>query len=265
MSTTLAIAACLSFLAALALAWLGWVIWLRPASSRGARTASAMFALWWYALAVRSAIGGVRDLSVALDEPPLSLMVGLQFMNLVAVCMGLAGLLYYLLYLYTGRAVWFWPLTLGYAAYAGALVHANLRWEPIGVTVTAWDVSLDFANAAAPATTLGLLLILIGPQLVASLALFALSARLPTSASRVRLVVVSSAIFVWFASTFLASALGAREHEAWQVIELFIPLLVGLPVLAVHRPPAWLRRFLPPELPAPATPQPHPAAAARRL
>lgn len=247
---TLVASSLVSFLAFALLLWVGRVVAERPASSRHARLASSMFAAWWYALAASTGATALTDGLTAVADPPLSLVMGLQFLSVAAVCMGLAGLLYYLVYLYTGRTGSFWPLVAGYALFAGVLIQVMAAWEPVGVVAAEWGASIDYARPASDATVLMLLLVLIGPQLAASVALFLLAARLPDSAARVRLLVVATAIFAWFGSTLLATAVGATSNTAWQVLQLWIPVLVGLGVLLAHRPPLWLEARMPPELPA---------------
>lgn len=264
MSVTLLSSAVLSILAAFVLTWLGRVVSSRTGSTRGTQLAGSMFGLWWYALAASTAVSGFADLLVIFADAPLRLRVGLELVNLVAICMGLAGLLFYLVFLYTGRPIWFWPLTIFYALYCGTLLRTLMRWEPVGVAVGAWETSVVYARSASEATTLWLLFLLIGPQLLASLALFALSTRLPASASRVRLLVVATAIFAWFGSTFLAMAFGVSSNPVWEVVALFIPLSVGAGVLLVHRPPPWLERRMPPELAVETVRQGRRPARARR-
>ena len=232
------------------LIWVGWAVGRRPASTPGARLAGSTFAAWWYALAASSAVSGIGAVATALGDPPVSLLTGLQFLNVAAICMGLAGLLYYLVFLYSGRSGHFWPLAIAYSLFAAGLVRAMVGWGPVAVVATRYDASVVYADPGSEASVLVLLLVLVGPQLLASLALFLLATRLPHSASRVRLLVVAAAIFAWFGSVFAGEAVGLSGNDAWEVLQLWIPVLVGASVLLVHRPPSWLEKRMPPELPA---------------
>jgi hypothetical protein len=221
----------------------------RPATSEGPRLANVLFAVWWIGLAASNAITGMRILLVALDMP-LTLFVGLQFVNAAAVTMGLAGLLYYLLFLFTGRSFLLWPLVVFYALFCGWIIRSTGTWSPVGVEVSATGAALLYEHPIDGTFRLLALLALVGPQLVAVAALFALATRLPPSASRVRLLTVAGAIALWFGAVFALPVTG--DATVAQVARLLVTLVAGALVLAVHYPPSWLRERLPPEIPVSA-------------
>lgn len=248
MNVTLFIAALVSFAGFVFLIRVGWVVAARRASSPRTQRAVAAFAGWWYALAATCSVTALVNLLVATADPPLSLVLGLQFLNLSAACMGLAALLYYLLYFYTGRTFWFWPLTIVYAVAAALLIRMVGAWQPVEFVATPWSVQISYASAASGFAVIVMGLLLIGPQLLASLAVLVLALRLPPSAERVRLLVVGGAIAMWFGSSLLASMLGLTDDVVWQAIQIWVPIVLGISVLLVHRPPHWLARHLPPDL-----------------
>jgi hypothetical protein len=221
----------------------------RAVRSDDARLANSAFSLWWFTLGVQNVVVAVR-LGAGLADAPLSLVMGLQFVTVAAVTSGLAGLLVYLVYLITGRAVATLPMFLAYSLYAGWLVAYFGGRLPLGYEVTRWSVAIAYAGEATEVASLTLLLILVGPQLVAIVALLVVAARLPHSASRLRVLVVALSIALWFSSAVLADLAGLTG-DAWQATRVLIPLAVGLAVLIVHRPPAWLRRRMPPEIESP--------------
>jgi hypothetical protein len=230
---------------------------VRSVRHEDGRIANAAFALWWFALGIQETAAAVR-LPLAIGDMPLSLVIGIQFVTVASISFGMAGLLTYLLYLVTGRAVASWPIFLFYSAFAGWVIRSFIVREATGYDVTNWGVSIRYAVEAAPNEILGLLLVLVGPQLVAILALVMLASRLPHSASRVRLLVVAISIALWFMSATLATGLGV-DDDPWQAIRVVIPLLVGVSVLSVYRPPRWLQRRLPPEIAADRAPGDRPS------
>lgn len=248
MQATLLLAAALSFTAALLYVAVAVAIRQREARPAGVQRASGMFMLWWCGLAAVTALGGLNAVLVSLWEPPVSLVVGLQFLTLPAACMGLAGLLYYLLYLFTGRGGFFWLLVVGYALYCGFLIRSLAGWGPVGIEASFWEVSLVYAEPASPAVRASLFFLLLLPQLTAAVALLGFGFRLPRSASRVRVLVVASGVLAWFGSAVLASALGVDTEPAWEFVELVVPVAVAAAVLLVHRPPEWLQARMPAEL-----------------
>jgi hypothetical protein len=220
----------------------------RTVRHEGGRLANTAFALWWFSLGVQQSVAAVR-IPVGLAEMPFSLLLGLHFVTVAAVTFGLAGLLTYLLYLFTGRAVVSWPIFLGYSAYGGWLVHYTIAREPLRYDVGPWGVTIDYARTAPPMESLLVLLVLLGPQLAAIAGLVAVAARLPPSASRWRMLVVAAGTAAWFLSALLATALAVTD-PVWRAANPVLPLAVGTSVLLVYRPPAWLQRRLPPEIPS---------------
>lgn len=212
-----------------------------------AELANTMFVTFWLSVALQSLLSAIRIVLIQLDAP-LSLVVGLQFATLAALTMGLAGLLYYLLYLYTGRSVMLWPLLLFYALYCGFAIDLLADWRPNGYRVDRWSASLAYADPGGAAETLLALAGLAGPQLLAVLGLVVLAIRLPSSAARIRVGVLAIGILVWFGNAFLGQLVDT-SGDAWRVFALVLPVLVGAGILIVYRPPVWLRERLPPEIP----------------
>jgi hypothetical protein len=224
----------------------------RRAVPGDARPANTLFALWWWCIGLQQLIGATRIALWALGLP-LSLQVGLSLVSGAAVMTGLAGLLTYLIYVYTGRSTLRWPLIIFYALYFGWYATLLAGFEPVGVSPNVWNVTFDYTAPPSPTLVITFLAILVGPQLVAGIALLFLALRLPPSAARVRVTTVGAGVLLWFGSTLIGPAAGITG-DAWRLVTLLIPLSVGSGVLLVHRPPPWLARRLPEELPRPAGP-----------
>jgi hypothetical protein len=214
-----------------------------PAAARAANT---MFALWWYCVGLQQLINAAR-IALWAGDFPLSLHVGLTLIGGAAIVTGLAGLLSYLIFMFTGRSVLRWPLVVFYSLYFGWYMTLVSGFNPIAVTPATWNVTYVYAAPPSQELVLSFLGVLVGPQLLAGIALVILGLRLPASAARVRALVVATGVLLWFGSTLLGPAAGFASG-AWQLLTLLIPLTFGSSVLLVHRPPAWLRRRLPPEL-----------------
>jgi hypothetical protein len=238
-----------------ALAWgaaavffaLGLTLLRRPVSSDDARLATTLFSFFWFGVGVSNFSSGLR-IPLAAADVPLTVLVGLSFIGYAALTMGLAGLLYYLVFLFTGQSFVVWPLVVFYALICAWLIRSTASWRPSGVEVAAWSARILYEQPLQGQPQLVALLALVGPQLLAVIAIFVVAARLPRSAARVRMVVVGAAILTWFGGTLLANVF-AIDGTAWQVIRALLPILVGLAVILVHRPPPWLAWRLPPEIP----------------
>ncbi|MBA2666987.1 MAG: hypothetical protein H0U69_08130 [Trueperaceae bacterium] len=214
------------------------------------RLATIAFASWWFAVAVQQGISGVRIL-LAAAEAPLTIIVGLQFATLAALALGLAGLLYYLLFLGTGRSLVSWPILLGYCAYIGWLVQLLGNRGPIAYEATASGVTILYRTPFDRPESIALLLGLIAPQLLAVVGLLLVAFRLPRSAGRTRTMVTALGIALWFA--FALTTSGERDlPDVVRVLYDLMPLLVGVGIHLAYQPPRWLERHMPPELPSAA-------------
>jgi hypothetical protein len=230
--------------AALTFALLGMTLLERSVRS-SARLANTMFAVWWLGIGIQQFSNGTRIVLAHLHVP-LSLHVGLQFASFAAAMVGLGGLLYYLLFLHTGRSIVLWPIMALYAGFFGWYMMLIAGFEPRGLTIGTWSVSYSYASPPSPDLVISFLVFVVGPQLLAGLALVVLALRLPPSGARTRTGVVAAGVLLWFGSALLGPALGL-QGDLWSLMTLLIPLLVGSSVLAVYRPPRWLRDRVDPD------------------
>jgi hypothetical protein len=212
-----------------------------------ARPANVMFALWWYCIGLQQFVTGSRIALWAVDLP-ISLHVGLAFVGFAATVIGLAGLLVYLLYVFTGRTLMLWPLVTFYALYFGYYVTLVAELQPTAVVTDVWTVEFAYAVEPRAVFVLSFLTVLVGPQLMAGLGLIVLAFLLPPSAARVRVMAVAAGVLLWFGAALLGAGAGLTAAW-WDFVTHLIPLVVGIGVLLVYRPPRWLRERMPRELP----------------
>lgn len=204
-----------------------------PVGPPGARLARLAFACWWWGLAVNTATGAVLTGLSTAASPPLALVSGVSLLGIGSVCVGLAGLLYYLAYLVSGSQGWFWPIVLGYAAICAWLWQASAAWDASGLVVAGWKATVTYHLAPSGPTVLLMLAVLIGPQLVAAVALAVVAMRLPRGPVRVRAGVLAGAILAWFGSSTIGSVAGAHG-AAWSILQEVIGVMVGLAVLSAY-------------------------------
>lgn len=233
-----------SALAAAVYVAVGVVVGRRPVEQR-ARLALAAFEAWWYGLGLATACGAVTTALAATTGIGVDPLLAITLVILALICLALWGLLYYLVYLFTGRRGAWLPLAVFYVAYFGFLVWLILSAGPVGVESDDWGVQLEYRDPLAD-TALGMvaLALLILPQIVGALAYFSLVFRLDERAARFRVAVVSGSILVWFGSSYLASATGVSDRPSWQVATRLIGLAAALAILLAYQTPAWLQRRL---------------------
>jgi len=222
--------------------YVGYVLSQRHASSEDSRTAWSMFIVWWYALAATTLSGALLSLLGALGIVKLPLFVTVTIVNFLATCVALFGLMYYLLYLFTGNRRLLVPLTLFYIAYYGFLVYYVLASEPVSVSVDRWRAALVYQNEIRGPLFLAALLLLVLPQIIGSLAYFTLYFRMKNPTQKYRVLLVSWSIIIWFLSAFLASISGLSQFDWWQVASRLIGLSAAIMIRFAYQPPLWIKQ-----------------------
>jgi hypothetical protein len=214
----------------------------RTISNPGARLAWQLFGLWWYCLAATTLVGGVLHLLGAFNIVSLPPFVALTYVNLLLICIALWGLLYYLVYLFTGSQRFLVPLTIFYLLYYVLLVYYITASDPAGVEITLWTTRLVYAHPLTGPFFALVLVLLVFPQILASLAYFTLFFRVREATQRYRILLVSWCIILWFGSAFAASLTGLSQKDWWQMASRLIGLGAALGILCAYFPPGIIRR-----------------------
>jgi hypothetical protein len=216
----------------------------RRVISSEARLAWALFVVWWYALACTSVSGAMLDLLGAIGLASLPLVLTFTQLNLLAICAALYGLMYYLIYLFTGNRKVLAPLTITYILYYVLLIHYLNLSIPISVSVGRWSVAMHYQQqSTGPFVTL-ILVLLVFPQIIGSLAYFTLFFRVKEATQKYRVALVSWSIIIWFLSSFIASIAGLSEYDWWQILSRLIGLGATLTILMAYQPINWIKNHL---------------------
>lgn len=239
---TLLFGATLAFLCAGIYFYVGRVLSQRQQTSSGANMAWLMFVTWWFALALATLLGGILSLLGAFGIIGLPLYTTIFIMNWLTTCIALMGLMFYLMYLYTGKTSLIWPIGIFYFLYYGMIVYFIEASDPIGVTINRWNTSLEYENVIRGPLFYVTLFLLVSPQIIASLAYFVLFFRVKSKTQRYRILLVSWSIIIWFLSSFLVSISGQSQQDWWQVISRLIGLIAALTILFAYQPPSWIKR-----------------------
>ena len=239
---TLLFGAVLALLSAGIYFYIGRVLSHRQQTSSGAGMAWLMFITWWYALALATLAGGTLSLLAAFGIIGLPLFITVTILNLLMTCTALFGLMFYLLYLYTGKISLIWPVGIFYFFYYGFLVYFVEASDPIGVTVNRWNASLQYQNVFRGPLVLLLLVLLLFPQIFGSMAYFMLFFQVKAKTQKYRILLVSWSIIIWFLTSFLAGISGFSQQDWWQVTSRLIGLAAALTILFAYQPPSWIKR-----------------------
>ncbi|MEA3190845.1 MAG: hypothetical protein QOD77_1427 [Thermoplasmata archaeon] len=216
----------------------------RRATEPSVRGALNMFRAWWFLLAAVTLTEPLQVLLYLDGLLPIWLYLTLVQVNLLAICGALAALLCYLVYAYQGSTRSWFLVAAGYGAFAafllGVVNHAGtparIAFGPNGLDR---DPPIDLAGPV------GILLIalLLGPQILASIAYLRLYPKADTPTQRYRIVLIGAAISAWFTVSFVGAVLrqtGPEWQTATRVLGLAAAVLV---LLAYFPPPSFQRRF----------------------
>ncbi len=214
----------------------------RTISSAEARFAWQLFGLWWYCLAATTLLGSIQYLLGAFNMASLPFFVALTYVNILLICIALWGLLYYLVYLFTGSQRFLVPLTIFYVLYYLLLVYYITASGPAGVEITRWTTRLVYADPIPGLFFTLILVLLVFPQILAALAYFTLFFRMREATQRYRVLLVSWCIILWFGSSFAASLTGLSAEDWWQMASRLIGLGAALGILCAYFPPGIIRR-----------------------
>jgi hypothetical protein len=224
-------------------AWVGRLVLGRPVESEAQR-ANGAFATWWIALGLVELlvvgftlpfqVFGARDLALAL-----TLLVALFLLIVAAI----GGLVYYLVYLYTGSHRLFWPIVAFYAFLGFLTIYAIFTLEPTGFGP---DGSLTFAKVQlSGASSIALGLAFSVPVLLAALAYGTLFFRVENAESRYRIGMVAGAFIAQFGWSALSSALELSkkypDSVAVSLLGTGLGTLSAIVVILAFRPPRAIR------------------------
>ena len=239
---TLLFSAFFAVTAASIYSYVGWRLSRRVISSSEARLAWGSFTIWWYGLAATTLIGGFLSLFGAFGLTSLPLFVTATYVNILVICLALWGLLYYLIYLFTGNRRLLVPLAVFYMIYYVLLVYYITASIPGDVNVGRWSTTLTYRVPLTGPFFVILIILLLLPQIIGGFAYFTLYFRVSDVTQKYRVLLVSSSIIVWFLSPFVALAGGLAQQDWWQFVSRLIGLAAALTILMAYLPPRWLKQ-----------------------
>ena len=240
--TTLFLSTLFALAAAGIYGYVGWRLSKRLISASEARLAWGSFTIWWYGLAATTLIGGFLSLLGAFGLTSLPLFVTATYVNILVSCLALWGLLYYLIYLFTGNRQLLVPLVIFYIIYYILLLYYLTASIPESISVERWSTTLVYRAPLTGPFIVILSVFLLFPQIIGSIAYFTLYFRVTEATQKYRILLVSWSIIIWFLSPFVALAGGVAEEDWWQFVSRFIGLAAALTILMAYLPPLRLKQ-----------------------
>jgi hypothetical protein len=240
--STLLFSAFFALIAAGIYTYTGWRLSKRVVPASDARLAWVSFTVWWYGLAGATMIGGLLNLFGAMGLTDLPLFITATYLNIQISCIALLGLLYYLIYLYTGNRSSLVPMAIFYFVFYVLLVYYINASSPDGVTVDRWTAGVAYGSAPAETFIILLIVLLLLPPVIGGFAYFMLYFRVTEITQKYRILLVSWSIIIWFLSPFAAVAGGLSQQDSWQFVSRMIGLAAAATILMAYLPPRWLRQ-----------------------
>lgn len=221
----------------------GMVVLARRPSGDG-RLAGSAFAGWWFMLGLVTGSAVLDHAVRATVGWTVATYLTYLKMTLLVVVVALAFLMYYLVYLFSGRRRAWAVLGPLYAAYYAAVLYYLAYARPVGVVETAYRTSLRFArdmDGHWSTAVLGLLLVV--PPLLAALGYLSLFFRVRDRSQRFRIAAVAGAFVFWFGTSLAVGQLSALGGTlAWRVGSAAVALAASWLVYVAFQPPRWIKR-----------------------
>lgn len=212
---------------------------LRGSEGGGAKLAFAAF--WVFSGAV-AMLQGTRSLAAASGLDSFALMRALDEAATPAYCLAAAGLLYYVLYLLTGRAALAVPVALYYLVMIPLLRYAVEVAHPTGYVVRDWQVNLVYEGSLQSPYYVTVLALTAGPVIASVLAYALVALRVSAFPTRYRVACVSIGLALWLLTEVAAWASGAVNTTYGEIGRRSAGLVVSAAVLVGYFPPALARR-----------------------
>lgn len=214
---------------------------LRREARGEARGAIRGFAAWWLGAAIVLSLSGVGTLLGLAGVLDPAVHTALLHLRAVPISIGAFGLLYYLLYLYTGTTRWRLPLAAFYAVQFAFTIYYFQSLAPLRVEPTAWEIRIASTGTPDAAVSVAFGVLLAAPVLAAAAAYASLLRYLTDRTHRFRVGVVSLAFFQWFGAILVGFLAGWTTRE-WFFLVYTVPgLLAAVLVLVAYRPPRLVR------------------------
>jgi hypothetical protein len=203
-----------------------------------ARAAWGAFRAWWLGTGVVFATGGAVLLVAAAGALSVEILLTQAILAGLAMSVATGGLVYYVVFLYTGRGTALVPLAVAFAVHYASSVGILLVGRPSGFDTAPWAVPVldgTAGHAAAPLVSAGLL----ATAAVAALLAYLLLRRIVSAPlQRYRILLVGTGTLLWLVPSILAYV---AEEVAWLQLASRVLGVVGSALaLAAYHPPRGL-------------------------
>jgi hypothetical protein len=238
--TTLAIAGASTLAVSIVYGYVG--LRLSRKTERAGRNGTAMrfFSLWWLTTAANQAMGGMLYVAAAFGSTDVTIQLTYVYLQRLLLAVSLVGLMYYLLFLQTGRS-YLVPLAFVYGFYfASQLYVINIR-EAIGVEHFGWRTDIVWVHEE-PALLRIVLLLIVVPPILGALMMLRIYRRVETPTRRFRVAMIGGGFVLWWTIAIVAGQ-GMTFDVGWlQALNRVVGIGVALGILLAYEPLPWMQR-----------------------
>jgi len=219
--------------------WTGLLLARRHVSEE-ARAAAAMFSLWWFGLAMTGFLAAGITLAAALGSD-LAVLVALSHVITLPFSLGLWGLTFYLVYLFTGNKKLLAPLGVLYGLYYILQVYLLTIQHPTGYDASGWRPMLDVERPVEGLWTNILLALPLLPLLFGMVGFAYYFRKADDLTLRYRMGLITTSLTTWIVAVVLISRPELAADAYWQILARIVILASALTILFAYRPPKWVQ------------------------
>lgn len=218
------------------------VVARRVQDRQSASTAARLFTVFWIGMALIWSLQGAVSLAGYLGVAHFALVATADDAAGALYCVAAACLLYYVLYLYTGRRGLVFPVFAYYfALYLGLRYQVN-QTPRIGVHVGQWQVNTVFATPLQDGGYVAVVALISGPLLAAIVAYGSIFFRVDDAATRYRIACICAGLLVWVVTEASAFATGLAATSEGELVRRLVALASTITVAAAYLPPRFARQ-----------------------
>lgn len=238
--TTLALAGASTLAVSLVYGYVGYrLLPTAPATTPAARAMQA-FSAWWIATSANQFLGSLFYLGAAFGYTDVALQMTYVYLQRLLLALSLVGLMYYLVYLQTGKS-YLVPLTVLYSFYLATQLYVLSTRTPIAVESYHWRTDLVYAAPVSPAWELANLMIVV-PPIVGALMMLRVFRRVDGPTRRFRIAMIGGGFVLWWLTAILAGQPQSWDVGWLQAANRVVGVAIAIGVLLAYEPMLWMQR-----------------------
>jgi hypothetical protein len=201
------------------------------------RLATNQLAMWWGGLGADLTVSSVVLLVALGGGLSFATAMTLYLVTIIVIVAALWGLTGFLVYVYTGR-YHLLEVSAIYISFYVLYLYWFFAEGPTQMVIEAGSTVWRFSGSANLPIELVLVILLVGPEIVAAILYLSLRRKTKDSAQKYRITLVGGGILLWFGIDLFLPG----DTIPWLIFRTFVAVIPALMSLAAYFPPEWARR-----------------------